>query len=285
MLAIAIYIRIDEYGYTEERVTLVLVAIWAMVIGVWFTLKKEGARDIRLVPGVGAALLLIGTFTAQPLSILNQTQRVKGLINELELVDESGKLTVLKKPTAEETQKLFNLKQKIDYLYRKKAYTYLGQVFPNIEDVTKADTVYRALNVENFSETSLRENPHISFDADSHSIQVEGFTSLSGPFSHFASNNDERLMSLDGDLVKLVGRDNLLIVTHADNHVSEIDIKAAAIAQEQPYKSPFLIDIDERTRIWVKSLDMHINQDTQDFELSFMTFYVLARDGEVKPDP
>ncbi|WP_409433760.1 DUF4153 domain-containing protein [Litorimonas sp. RW-G-Af-16] len=83
MLAISVFVRIREYGYTEERFALTLAIVWALAIAGWFTFAPKDKRDIRYIPGFAAVLLLLGTFVAQPLSVTNQSMRLKGYLAEL----------------------------------------------------------------------------------------------------------------------------------------------------------------------------------------------------------
>jgi len=253
LLGIAIYIRIDQYGYTEQRVALVLAVIWALGIGTWFTIKKESARDIRLVPGVGAALLLIGSFTAQPLSVLNQTQRAKGLMHALELVDDSGTLTAIKNPTWEQTEQLLNLKNKLEYLHRKKAYIFLGKLFPRVDDVKKVTNIYEVLHIEHLSTPRSGNVPSVSFNEISNAFSIDGFQHISGAFTRYEYSN-KRKLSREGDFIQLVSKGNDLTIIHPDDHVARINIEAALVELGPSFTSPLFVDVDARTRIQVKSL-------------------------------
>lgn len=54
---VAVYIRIDAYGLTEERVVLIAGGVWAVLLTVAYLVPRRG--DIRLVPGLAAAIVLI----------------------------------------------------------------------------------------------------------------------------------------------------------------------------------------------------------------------------------
>ena len=60
MLAIAVFVRVGEYGFTPERVLLMLIVSWSLGLGFWFAFGPDDKRDIRIIPGFGAALLFIG---------------------------------------------------------------------------------------------------------------------------------------------------------------------------------------------------------------------------------
>lgn len=75
LLAIAVFVRIREYGFTTVRFLLMLIVIWGFVQSLWFILKSQEKRDIRIPTGIAAALLTFGAFVAEPISIANQFQR------------------------------------------------------------------------------------------------------------------------------------------------------------------------------------------------------------------
>ncbi len=58
LFGLAVYIRIDAYGFTPERLLLVWGGIWAGVITLTFLFRRG---DIRMIPGLAAFLLLIGS--------------------------------------------------------------------------------------------------------------------------------------------------------------------------------------------------------------------------------
>jgi len=76
MLAIAVFVRIREYGFTQERIALALIVIWSFGLGLWYVLGPKDKRDIRIIPGGAAALLLIGTVGSAWLSMGSQYSRL-----------------------------------------------------------------------------------------------------------------------------------------------------------------------------------------------------------------
>ncbi|MEM8876936.1 MAG: DUF4153 domain-containing protein [Pseudomonadota bacterium] len=77
LLAVALWQRVFGYGLTEERVLLAGGFIWLTILAVTYTVMR-GARDIRLISGLAAVLLLIlsvGPFNLEALSVNNQAGR------------------------------------------------------------------------------------------------------------------------------------------------------------------------------------------------------------------
>ncbi|MEP3655016.1 MAG: DUF4153 domain-containing protein [Litorimonas sp.] len=83
LLAVAVFVRIGEYGYTSERVFLALVVVWAFVQSLWFVAFPKTKRDIRVPTALAAALLTFGAFAAQPLSTMSQFNRAMEVKREL----------------------------------------------------------------------------------------------------------------------------------------------------------------------------------------------------------
>lgn len=81
LYAIAVYTRIAAYGLTPERNMLVLGGIWAAVLTLAFLIRP--LRDIRLIPGIAALLLLlasIGPWNLHNTAISNQIMRLETAI-------------------------------------------------------------------------------------------------------------------------------------------------------------------------------------------------------------
>jgi len=75
LLTIAVFVRIREYGFTTARFLLMLIVTWGFAQSLWFILRSQEKRDIRIPTGIAAALLTFGAFVAEPISIANQFQR------------------------------------------------------------------------------------------------------------------------------------------------------------------------------------------------------------------
>lgn len=62
LLAAAVWERLSAYGLTPERYALVLVTLWLAAMAALFSWRRTPERDIRVVPGLLAALLVAGSF-------------------------------------------------------------------------------------------------------------------------------------------------------------------------------------------------------------------------------
>ncbi|RZV38654.1 MAG: DUF4153 domain-containing protein, partial [Acidimicrobiales bacterium] len=95
LLAVAVFERISQYGFTVERYLLVLAAVWALGIALWFTFRPKAKRDIRIIPGFAALLLAIasiGPWGADQFSSINQQTRLTSALQANNMLDENGHL-------------------------------------------------------------------------------------------------------------------------------------------------------------------------------------------------
>jgi hypothetical protein len=76
----AVWVRVDAYGFTPERMLLAAGGVWAAVLAVIFLLRRG---DIRVIPGLAAALLLalsVGPWNFAYLPLLQQSGRLDALV-------------------------------------------------------------------------------------------------------------------------------------------------------------------------------------------------------------
>jgi len=80
MLLLAIWKRIDQYGVTENRYFIVVLAVWLATIAVYYGITRS--RNIRLIPTSLCALALVtlaGPWSAYAVSKHSQTSRLRHL--------------------------------------------------------------------------------------------------------------------------------------------------------------------------------------------------------------
>ncbi|MEP6343497.1 MAG: DUF4153 domain-containing protein [Maricaulaceae bacterium] len=279
LLAVAVFVRVQAYGVTEERYALILVVIWSLGLGLWFIFRKETQRDIRIVPGLGAILLLMGTFSALPVSLKSQTNRAQEIVADLNLLDANNKIRPIETPTEDQTDQLRQLKTQILYLSRHKAKRSIKSVFPNAPDKDVRQTIFEELNIKDLSIYKKSNHRNNYFADDSQTIDVEGFSVVKGLYSIGNLSNIKTSRALTGkdEAVNIVFERGELHVTHADGHAVTLQVESA-IRALAPYKQkPFIVDIGNRTRVQIKTMTLRSNADTGEQDIMRLTFYVLLR--------
>ena len=84
LLVIAIGVRINEYGITEERYIILLCSIW-FTLAIFFSLSKYRDRAIKLILITKVLLLIItsiGPWGALEMSSRSQISRLKKLLEQ-----------------------------------------------------------------------------------------------------------------------------------------------------------------------------------------------------------
>jgi hypothetical protein len=88
LLAVAIGVRIHDYGVTEQRYTVVLMGVWFSLI-VLLAIYKRDRFHIKYVPMILAVLLLLGSYgpwSAVDVSIRSQVSRFASLLSKYQLL-------------------------------------------------------------------------------------------------------------------------------------------------------------------------------------------------------
>jgi hypothetical protein len=77
---VAVWVRIDAYGLTAERILLLAGGVWAVVLALLFIIRRG---DIRLIPGLAGAILLllsVGPWNFSYLAQSTQAMRLDALV-------------------------------------------------------------------------------------------------------------------------------------------------------------------------------------------------------------
>ncbi len=226
LLGIAVIVRITNYGLTEERVLMFLGFIWALGIGLWFSLMKPVRRDIRFIPGFAAVLLIVASLLASRASIVNQDKRFAHFMKKSGLVSAEGEFQGANALTDEEAAQ--KAKGALQYLIGKSA--------------TRIDKRLSKWGVEasterfpELSETlglgDININARdvlVSYHKGGHSIDVKGFEKV-WPGQHFGFAGDvsgvpaRDLVSFEES--KLSTRDHYFILTQSGAEIARFDFK------------------------------------------------------------
>ncbi|MGH7503951.1 MAG: DUF4153 domain-containing protein [Longimicrobiales bacterium] len=87
MLLMAVWLRIDQYGFTEQRYLLAVLALWLAGIAVYFGVT--GSRNIKAIPLtlciVGLATL-VGPWSAYAVSARSQVHRFQDILERNEML-------------------------------------------------------------------------------------------------------------------------------------------------------------------------------------------------------
>jgi hypothetical protein len=91
MLLLAIYKRIDQYGVTENRYFLAVLAVWLAAIALYFIFSRK--RNIKLIPATLCLVAFVtsfGPWGAYSVSRKSQMGRLGALLQKNEILDEGA---------------------------------------------------------------------------------------------------------------------------------------------------------------------------------------------------
>lgn len=113
LLFVAVYIRVNQHGFTINRYLVLLGGIWVLLMDIYYILKRDEKNIIMPASLFLAALLfLVGPINAFRVSLKSQSKRLESLLVENEILLD-GKLRPNKNVSKEARMEISN---KLDYL-------------------------------------------------------------------------------------------------------------------------------------------------------------------------
>ena len=144
LLAVAVSIRIGEYGWTIDRYLLVLASVWALGTALWFTFRGESKRDIRIIPGFAAALLAIGSigpWGADGFSAISQNARLEKALAANDMLGADGYLKPAADLSIKDKEASVIAKGALKYLIKHKKRGKISRFVNSAENFDFIDTV------------------------------------------------------------------------------------------------------------------------------------------------
>lgn len=150
LLFTGIFRRISDYGITENRYLVAVLAFWLLGITVYFLFgKKEDIRWIPVTLSVICFILPVGPWNIFDVAKKSQLERFHGLLAEHKLLDSKGKITGKAKMSAEDYEQTFS----IISFFRSRDEKALASYFSNLSK--KEENDYQLVNA---MENQLREH-------------------------------------------------------------------------------------------------------------------------------
>ena len=286
---VAVFVRIHEYGYTPERFALVGAVLWTLGLGLWFGLAPKEKRDIRIIPGLAAGLLVIGTFGAGWFSQVNQAMRFETNFLASGLIENSAEPSNLL--AARKARSAF------DYLLNNEGEKKLTAVLKGLEidgvvSEASAQDILKRLGLDKISTPNRWEKGHsVNYDRQQAPIAVADYDALYGPYDVYSFNNQRLVAQIDD--YKLIQESGRVVVKLNGETMTKFDpLKWFEENRENISSKQFVADpvtiyqgqardfamVITRANVWTP----HDNAENK-VELS-MAFYILSRDA-VSPNP
>jgi len=122
VLAIALYLRVEPYGWTSSRYFIGVLGFWLFVISLYFIFyKKASYRTIFISLPVLLMLALFSPFSANAIAQKSQQGRLIHLLSQESNLSEESNLSLR-----------YNISSSIEYLYEKHGIESLFPIFPEI---------------------------------------------------------------------------------------------------------------------------------------------------------
>jgi len=231
LLAISIGVRIAEYGFTPERIALLMAVIGALGLGVWFSVGPKDKRDIRLIPSFIALLLGIGAFGAETLSVSNQKSRAISGLKMAGIISEDGVVLPLSDIQISDKNAARQAKGSLIFLKRHREMKILNQIFdgaedaPDLAEVTSAE-LFKRLGLENIGvNEGWNSQRKISYSIENRVIDIAKYDKLYGPFSYYSADSSKGQPFYNKGDFKLTGSNYVLKFVMDGDAVKDFDIR------------------------------------------------------------
>ena len=187
LLFMAIQRRISDYGITELRYFVLILALWLLFIAIYFLVSKQ--KNIKIIPQslcVLAFLCSFGQWGAFSVSLSSQTNHFERLMEKNKLLI-SGKLYKATKTVSfKERQQISSI---TDYLISKQGIEFFQPYyFQNLDSLMKVDSVktyqqdvkiLELINIKyakQYSEDDLEDNIiSYSYESDNDMEDIHGY--------------------------------------------------------------------------------------------------------------
>jgi hypothetical protein len=203
LLFLAVKRRVNDYGITEQRYFILILALWLLFIAVYFLLSKS--KNIKLIPVSLCILTLAASFGpwgAFNVSLASQENHLKSLLNKYSMLDK-GKIVKAKDTIAFKDHK--QISSIIDYLVSVHGYKTLQPYFvQNLDslfngtqdnyDYNKVDRLHSMMNISRVYDyqTEINESVNTYFEfytnSTNHAFAIQGYDYFISDYSSVAYN-------------------------------------------------------------------------------------------------
>jgi hypothetical protein len=241
LLCLAIYKRVSEYGITENRYFILIIAIWLTCIASYFLFSK--IKNIKLIPISLCVIAFLssfgpwGVFSVAEQSQVNRLEKL--LIEEKLLVD--GK--VKKSNTLLQNKNSQKIASIVNYLDKNHGFTAIQPWFSQNLDslfvpkdsasqyVYKTGIVLDLMGVSNSMNYSLEGEKHfyIHSEYSNKAINVKGFDLYASYHQYFYANDTNNSyipeVYFENDTLKINVKNNQLQIYQNSLFIKSVDFK------------------------------------------------------------
>lgn len=258
MLAISIGVRIGEYGFTPERLALLMAVIWALGLGLWFTIGSKAKRDIRLIPGSAALLLMVGAFGIEWLSVTNQKSRAFQGLKAAGIMSEAGVIRALKDIKITDADAARKAKGALAYLTRQGETSILDGMFEGAEDKPAFKKFNNSMLFKRLALTDVvinadkNRNNHYSYQAPKGPLDISNYDTIYGSY-HYNARRQSSQVFFDKGPLQISTFNQQLKLKKGDEVVTSFNLKdwiadVPTAERKLLIKTPIVVIFDEEDR-------------------------------------
>lgn len=284
MLGIAIFVRVQAYGFTPERAALCLIVLWVLGLGIWFSFGPKNKRDIRLIPGSAATFLFLGTVGSGWLSVGSQKNRLDiALKTAITKTDKGYEVT--------DTKAAKGAKSAINYLKKEQANKQLKRAFASIGYEPKSGfsltDIYEGLGLEKIKvprRYNLNQNQSSSYEYGNKPINMGDFDQILGSYSYYFNQliGRPKVQTLyDRNDVKVLIHEGQIEIWKNQISIAEYNLNKWTVNQSDSndFTEPFVVHENDNHRIAIQPIRVQITKNESGKTLSgSMEFYILLND-------
>lgn len=209
--------RINEYGFTEDRVYLVVLGTFLTVCACLFFSKKLGRYLYMgyLAIGLLALFTYIPAVSAKDLGILSQTHRMITAAKALGMYSSVGMLEKPSSPVGEPSEEAYRtLYQSYLYLYRIKGTSFMLEHY-NVGLPEALLDAFIPSTLHNYVSSTRKgeRNGYLYFDVNGRAEQdVSGYRSLYPVFNYKPADGAVAHRSISDGVLKIYAADSTLLL-------------------------------------------------------------------------
>ena len=210
---VAIVKRVAEYGITENRYFLILLAFWLLATSVYLLIDK--LKNIKIIPislAVIALLSIVGPWGAFSVSKYSQLSRLEKLLSENNLLKD-GKIVPLKDTISFEAQK--EISSKIDYLVTTHGIFSLEKLFAKpmqqiidstVSKYSQSDRILKEMNLEYVSR--WQAEPENNFSYNNYNVNITNVSTFDYMIDfNYSDYSQDKNVHTQGDSYDSLGVD------------------------------------------------------------------------------
>lgn len=281
LLLLAVWKRVDNYGITESRYILIILAAWLSLITVYFLLSKK--QNIKIIPVSLCILALLATYGPQSafsVSEFSQVARLKRLMASADkkdikqrtevvdyLVDRHG-LTALQPFTK------VNLNE-LEHKIEQKDTT---QSRYNLKN-NKIDTAYALLKIKRETSSIMKS---ISFTPQEENlVPVKGYDFII-PIEDYTGQTASKINNI-AIVMEKAGPSGNLMVKIAGKQPTEFIVQELAVAAVEQLKLGKLKERPKATRAYylpLEALSLYRSLDNFELKLVITSLHTTENTGD-----